>query len=199
MWRPFLFPEFYSMSKQAKNTPVFTSTEVDTRGMDLPEGASVVTTNDASVDDLRSALQSAPAEGEGNILSAGSMIDMNVGGKVYRVTQKYLDELKFNEDMLTIVIHETEDENAEFLIPVGNNGVPQSILRGQEIQVKRKFVEVLAHAKAVKIKTPEFVDNTGGRSIRIDKTSAHRYPFSVIFDPAGAKGQAWLKARMAEG
>lgn len=110
--------------------------------------------------------------------------------------KKREEELAFNEDMLTIIIHPSTEKNAERLILVAVNGRNCYIPRNQKVQVRRKYVERLAHARQdnieqdVTAKDPETVN-------RLTITAAHKYPFSVLHDPHPL-GAAWLEKVMKE-
>lgn len=110
----------------------------------------------------------------------------------------YAQALKDAEDVLTIEIHETEDKLADPLPMVAVNGRNQFIPRGVQVEVRRKFVEVLARAKPEAIETKEFLDGDGARAIRVDRRSALKYPFTLIHDPNPRYGQAWLRKLIAE-
>lgn len=104
-----------------------------------------------------------------------------------------LDALAFNEEIVTIMVHESTDENAENPIEVGVNGRKQFFIRGREQEVKRKFVEVLARAKVtnyrqnVNASDPQVVN-------RMVASTALRYPFTLLADPNRQHGgQAWLR------
>lgn len=111
------------------------------------------------------------------------------------LNQKKAELLAFNEEVLTVQVHETNDPLAEPLPQVIVDGRSQFFQRGVEMHVKRKYVEVLARAKRT---TYSQVEQPGGDYKNVPH-SALRYPFSVIHDPAGDKGRAWLKAVLAEG
>lgn len=113
------------------------------------------------------------------------------------IESNYANDLAFAEQKVEVVVHESTDPNAEPIVEVFNNGVRQNFIRGQAIFVKRKFVEVLARAKATGIQTQEYADNVGDRGVRILRHTALKYPFSVMQDPS-PKGSAWLKGILAE-
>jgi len=73
------------------------------------------------------------------------------------VDKEHLENLKFNEEVLTIMLHDTTDPTADPIPYVINDGRRQAFIRGQEQQVKRKFVEVLARMKV----TSYTQENTG--------------------------------------
>ncbi len=106
--------------------------------------------------------------------------------------------LAFNEEVIQIMVHESTDKNSSPLVDVYNNGIPQRFIRGQVQAVKRKYVEVLARAKPVGIRTSTAESGDGEIYNRIAKTSALAYPFSIVSDP-NPKGPAWIKKILAEG
>ena len=108
--------------------------------------------------------------------------------------KKQFDELKFNEDIVEVMVHESTDPNAENPIFTACNGVSQYFFRGQVQKVKRKYVAILAACKEHSISTPEYTQNDGTRATKIVRTASLKYPFSIISDPAGKKGAEWLSA-----
>lgn len=116
------------------------------------------------------------------------------------VDQAKLDELVFMEEPVTILVHDDPDENADPMPMVGNGGDRNVIYlkRGEEIIVKRKYVEVLARAKITKYSQKKIKDDNGNdKYVHIPRTTL-RIPFSVTNDPAGQKGRDWLKGILAE-
>lgn len=105
----------------------------------------------------------------------------------------YIEELRFNEELVEVMVHESTDENAENPVFTACNGVTQYFYRGVPQMVKRKFVAILASAKEHGISTPEYTTPDGSRSMSIRRTSSLKYPFSIISDK-NPRGAAWLKA-----
>lgn len=105
----------------------------------------------------------------------------------------YVEELRFNEEIVEVMVHETADENAENPIFTACNGVTQYFYRGVPQQVKRKFVAILASVKEHGITTPEYAAPDGSRAMSIRRTSSLKYPFSVLSDK-NPRGAAWLRA-----
>jgi hypothetical protein len=103
----------------------------------------------------------------------------------------------FMHEKLTIVVATSTDKAAENPVQLTVQGVNQFVIRGTRQVVSRKYVEVLARAKQTAIATPEIVDRNGDRAIRIDRSSALRYPFEVLHDP-NPNGRAWLDKILAE-
>jgi hypothetical protein len=106
-------------------------------------------------------------------------------------------QLAFNEEFLTIQLHGTTDPNAEpmvFLavngVGAGPNGIPW-LPRDVAITIKRKYVERLCRARPIAYGNVEKTNEQGERYIDYPKTSALKYPFSVIEDK-NPKGGKWL-------
>jgi hypothetical protein len=117
----------------------------------------------------------------------------------------HAEALRFNEDMLTIMIHEGVEQtnpepyvmlsvNGRGAMPGGNPWVP----RGVPVTIARKYVERLCLAKPVTMRTVEAVMPDGSKGIEIKRNSTLQYPFSVMEDPAGQKGFQWLREKMAQ-
>ncbi len=116
------------------------------------------------------------------------------------VDQEKLAELKFMEEMVTILIHEDPDPNADPMPMVGNGGDRDIVYlrRGEDQTVKRKYVEVLARSKITRYTQRRTVDETGiEKYIQVPRTTL-RIPFSVIEDPSGRKGADWLRGILQE-
>lgn len=105
----------------------------------------------------------------------------------------YIEELRFNEELVDVMVHESTDENAENPVFTACNGVTQYFFRGQVQTVKRKFVAILACAKEHGVSTPEYAAADGSRAMSIRRTSSLKYPFSIISDK-NPRGPAWLKS-----
>jgi len=103
----------------------------------------------------------------------------------------------FMNEIVEVTVAESNDQNADNPVLVACNGVPQYFIRGRQQPVKRKFVEILARAKQTSVRTVEFTDATGARAIRIDKSTALRYPFMINNDP-NPNGMPWLRKILAE-
>lgn len=109
----------------------------------------------------------------------------------------YAQELAFGEEIVDVVVHESTDKNAEPIVDVYCNGTPQRFIRGMQQKVKRKFVGILAQARQTSISTKVSAMGENGEPVnRIDKHSAVRYPFSVVYD-ANPRGAAWLRNLLA--
>lgn len=108
------------------------------------------------------------------------------------INNDYAAELAFNEEPMEIMVHESAAPNAENPVETRCNGVNQFFFRGNAQTVKRKFVEILAKSKETAINTREVAGFDGERTTRIEKSTALKYPFSVIRDD-NPRGADWLR------
>ena len=114
------------------------------------------------------------------------------------VSSDFLDELKFMEEPVDVMVHESAADNAEAIVEVFHNGIPQRFIRGQTQTVKRKFIEVLARAKKTAYSQQVFADRATGDAIqRMTPHTALQYPFQVVSDP-NPRGTPWLRKVLAE-
>lgn len=108
------------------------------------------------------------------------------------------DMLRFMEEELIVVVHQTTDPAEAPMPQIINDGRSQFFIRGEEQKVKRKFVEVLARAKRTTYTQVKTKDAEGNEFYKNIPHTALRYPFAVIQDP-NPRGRDWLKAILAEG
>lgn len=120
-----------------------------------------------------------------------------VEGNPERLNEKMKME-SFMGDVLTVVVHESSDPSDEPFPGVWNGGQSQYFVRGKEMQVKRKFVEVLARAKKTTFTQKLVKDGNGVDTYMNVPHTSQQYPFAVTNDPAGDIGRAWLKKILAE-
>lgn len=112
------------------------------------------------------------------------------------LNKDYMDELAFMEEIIEIMVHEVDDPAAENPVAAGNQGRVVYFQRGVPTRARRCIVDSLI-VKTDRISTPEYFNGAGERARAIRRTSALKYPFSVISDP-NPKGGEWLRKRMAE-
>lgn len=106
--------------------------------------------------------------------------------------------LAFMEDMITIHLHDPQDNNPEPIVPVGVNGKVRYLRRGEQHTLPRKYIEVLARARRINYRTQDAVASDGSRTMVLKSSTTLQYPFTVVHDPAGEKGVEWLKRIMSE-
>ena len=131
-----------------------------------------------------------------------------VDGANAAITGDYGDELKFNEEPVTIVIQRGSEKHAPNVVDcwVQGRGAEQFINGrwavcgwlpvGVPVITKRKYVEVLARAKHDSVQTrsvkhEEHEDNFA------DRTTSSKYPFTVRND--SERGHRWLSKILMEG
>jgi hypothetical protein len=145
-----------------------------------------------------------PAGKEGSVTFSPSGVPIVEQGEVEVETNltgfnEKAAKLKFLEEPVTIIISESTEKNPESHVfckvngrGPGPGGTPW-IPRGVEVTVPRKFVEVLAKARPVRVSSQEGLNSQGERFIDNKKTSSERYPFQVTHDP-NPNGIEWLRA-----
>lgn len=101
------------------------------------------------------------------------------------------EALAFAEDKLEILIHPSEDKNAENPVYVGVNGRGCYVWRGQRTLVPRKYVERLLRAQADNI-TQDTTAREEADFNRLTIQPTQRYGLSVLSDPS-KYGAAWLQ------
>jgi hypothetical protein len=123
-------------------------------------------------------------------------IGFDANGKRIR-SKKWHDEMAFANEMVTVRVHPSTDRNANPLPDVYINGRVQRFPRGQEIPVRRCFVERLARAMATTFGNEKVKGPDGEDRYIYPATTAEVFPFTVIDDTP--KGQAWLKSVLQAG
>ncbi|MGF6211779.1 hypothetical protein [Comamonas odontotermitis] len=111
--------------------------------------------------------------------------------------KKAIDMEAFMNERVTIMVNPPNNADEPLLVQVGVNGVNQFIPRGEPVQVKRKYVEVLARSKRTDF--AQTLDERLGEQGFNKLRSMHslRFPFSVLSDP-NPNGGAWLTGVLAE-
>lgn len=102
----------------------------------------------------------------------------------------------FMNEMVTVLVHSTTDENQSPHVILNCNGTNQPIMRGVPTTVRRKYVEILARMKETKYSQ---VTRNPAAPDQIDMIARHglAYPFELMED-ANPRGRAWLSNVMAE-
>lgn len=102
----------------------------------------------------------------------------------------------FMNEIVTIHVHSTTDENQPPHFLVNCNGVNQPVVRGIDCQIKRKYVEILARMKETKY--TQHTPNPAAPDVS-ELRARHGlvYPFDLVNDP-NPRGRAWLSNVLAE-
>ena len=113
------------------------------------------------------------------------------------VDKEWAEMVQFSRQMVTIVINESPDKNAEDPVFIGNNGTSLWLHRGKEHTIERRFVESLARSKVTTYSQKLEEAPNGIRQYLNIPHTACRYPFRVVSDPH-PRGADWLKAVLLE-
>jgi hypothetical protein len=113
--------------------------------------------------------------------------------------EAYFNELKFNEDVLTIILEPGTEDNSPLYQDTYCNGVCELVPVGREYKIKRKFLESLVRAQPVTVRTE--VERRGDQDPlnHIRRTARAKFPLSILHDPAGGRGHEWLRRIRAQG
>ena len=117
-------------------------------------------------------------------------------------SNKYLEDIAFDNELVTIRLYDTNDPNDEPRVPVQVNGEKahpvygNHLPRGIELQVKRMVAAVLARSKPISVKTVKTVDYDGNDTAKIVRSVGTRYPFELV--NAKPKDVDWLRKIRAE-
>lgn len=109
---------------------------------------------------------------------------------------KEINDAAFMEEIVTVYLHPSTDENQPPHVIVNVNGTNQPILRGHPTPIKRKYLEVLARMKETKY-TQRVPNPSEPDRMVLEPRSAIVYPFDIQHDP-NPKGRAWLNNILAE-
>ena len=105
-------------------------------------------------------------------------------------------EESFMNEIVTVLIHATTDENQAPQVIVNCNGMNQPIVRGYPTEVKRKYVEILARMKETKYSQSTPNPSEPDR-IMMNARHGLAYPFDLVEDK-NPRGRAWLNNVLAE-
>lgn len=111
-------------------------------------------------------------------------------------SKKWLDDMAFANEIVTVLVHETTDKTANPFPEVIVNGRVQRFVRGHEQQVRRCFAEKLARMKKVTYDSMKTKDVDGEDVYRYPSHTALEFPFVIIGD--SPKGERWLKQILSE-
>lgn len=102
----------------------------------------------------------------------------------------------FMNELVTVMVHSTTDENQAPHVIVNCNGTNQPIIRGVPTKIRRKYVEILARMKETKY--TQHTPNPAAPDVsELRARHGLAYPFDLI-DDANPRGRAWLQNVLAE-
>ena len=102
----------------------------------------------------------------------------------------------FMNEMVTVLVHSTTDENQAPHVIVNCNGMNQPIIRGYPTKIRRKYLEILARMKETKYRQ-ETPNPAAPDQIHMIARHGLAYPFDLVDDP-NPRGRAWLQNVLAE-
>lgn len=103
------------------------------------------------------------------------------------------DYEKFMADPVKIKIHTTSEKHADKKFMIKVNGKAARFVRGEVATVPRYIVEGLCRAKPISYENEEYINSQGDKDYRYIPSTGLRYGFSVLEDPRGSYGDAWLE------
>ncbi|RRD43539.1 hypothetical protein EII18_03055 [Comamonadaceae bacterium OH3737_COT-264] len=102
----------------------------------------------------------------------------------------------FMQELVTVVVQSSGQENEAPMVAVGVNGVMQYLRRDVPQRIKRKFVEALARAKRADY-DQMLDDRLGDQMNLVQRRNSLRFPFTVVED-RNPRGGAWLREVLAQ-
>lgn len=112
-------------------------------------------------------------------------------------SQSIAEHEAFMQDVLSIIVQSSGNDNETRLVHVAVNGRQMLLPRDEQIQVKRMFVEVLARCK--KTDFDQNLDERLGEGLNhLSQRHSLKHPFTVVMDPAGVRGHEWLRGILAQ-
>lgn len=109
---------------------------------------------------------------------------------------KLASDEAFMNELVTVMVHSTTDENQPNHVVVNCNGMNQPLIRGVPTTVKRKYVEILARMKETKYTQ---ITRNASAPEQIDMVARHglSFPFDLVEDK-NPHGRAWLQNVLTE-
>lgn len=102
----------------------------------------------------------------------------------------------FMNEIVTVLVHSSTNENEPPHIIVNCNGTNQPIVRGQPTRVRRKYIEILARMKETRYS--QVTPNPAAPDVtQMNARHGLVYPFELVED-TNPRGRAWLSNVLAE-
>lgn len=106
----------------------------------------------------------------------------------------YAEELAFQEELVTIRIHRGREKYAPTTVDLHVNGKSIWVPVERDVRIKRKFVEVLARAQPIDVRTESgaIEGDEGAATInKVHRSQTPNYAFSVL-GAQSARERQWL-------
>ena len=135
-----------------------------------------------------------PTEAHSGELGKGRTLNMSEIGSgegIQPASENDINMSKFMNDLLTIVVTDSNDKDTLPVVVPNVNGINQPIIRGERCKVKRKYVEALARCTYTRYEQ-RALDPSRPENIQMVEKTALVYPF-VVYDDPHPKGREWLQ------
>lgn len=152
--------------------------------------------NNQSVVQKSSAIVGLEAKGV-NIVDDQQEIDVASTADALRLAE-VADLEAFMNDPVKVLVMSTTDANAPPYADISVNGIKVVIRRNVPTLIRRMHLEVLARMRETRWVQPELESLKAAGMETLRGHTALCYPFTVLDDPAGKKGGAWLESIFAE-
>jgi hypothetical protein len=122
--------------------------------------------------------------------------DVTIDAASAKDLHKIAADEAFMHELVTINVHPTTDENSPPYVILSVNGTNCPVPRGRTVDIKRKYVEVLARMKETRYNQ---IQGDSGRpdDLQLVARTGLCYPFDMIEDK-NPRGRAWLSKVLAE-
>ncbi len=110
-----------------------------------------------------------------------------------------VEQEKFMQDRLVIVIHKSPDKNAPPRVPVGLNGDICWLPRDRKIRLPRGLVGNLLQSQERTFATKRNPDPNADEGMVTTQENTPAYPINILYDPNPRKGAAWARRVVAQG
>lgn len=138
-------------------------------------------------------------------LDASLVVDARDIGAADALKKAYLEELKFNEDPVTINLQSTQEKNPPKWVPCWNQGIGAEVLMvdgtwvqlgylpiGVELTTKRKYVEVLLGSKVTRVTTEHDDANVEQPRNIVHRVTSANVIVTLIEDKS-PRAREWLR------
>jgi hypothetical protein len=148
----------------------------------------VASTDDIKLDDVQVDLDKAKSSGVDEVVVP---VEADIS-KLMKVDAFYAEKV-------LVAFAEPATENETPFVEANVNGHVFVHRRDmQPVEVPRIILEYIARAKTMRVRTERKVLEDGSETMVPKVTYSPDYPFTVLHDPSGAKGVAWLKSVLSQ-
>jgi hypothetical protein len=130
-----------------------------------------------------------------NLMDSGIIVDPEIV-EVEDLRMLHAEELLFNEEPCTIILHKQAVEHAPMVQTFFCNGQQVDIPVNEPVTIRRKFVSIIARSIRETVNTV-VVDDGITYSNQLDFNRIRRFPFTPIAGFESPRAQQWLRNEMA--